>query len=230
MFQLKLQLRKEVQVDIKALIFDLDGVIVDTAKYHYLAWKRLADELGFYFSPEDNERLKGVSRVRSLEILLEVGGILLEEEVKTKLADKKNVWYVEYIMKMTPDEILPGVISFLIEAREKGMKTAIGSASKNARTILERIDIIKYFDVIIDGNKVSKAKPDPEVFLLAASTLQVKPGECIVFEDAEAGVEAALNGQMHVIGIGSEKNLGKAEMVISGFKNASLETFLKLGN
>ncbi len=215
---------------IKALIFDLDGVIVDTAKYHYIAWKRLADELGFFFSVEDNERLKGVSRVRSLEILLEIGGIQLSDDVKTELADKKNTWYVEYILKMTPDEILPGVISFLEQAKDKGLKTAIGSASKNAVTILEKIDLLKYFDVIIDGNKVSKAKPDPEVFLLAALSLKVTPEECIVFEDAEAGVEAALNGNMHVVGIGSEKNLGSADMVIPGFENASLETFLKIGS
>jgi beta-phosphoglucomutase len=216
-------------MSIKALIFDLDGVIVDTAKYHYLAWKRLADELGFTFTIEDNERLKGVSRVRSLEILLEIGGLNFEEKVKSELATKKNVWYVEYILKMTPDEILPGVISFLEQAKEKGLKTAIGSASKNAKTILDRIDLLKYFDVIIDGNKVSKAKPDPEVFLLASEFFNVNPKECIVFEDAEAGVEAALNGKMHVVGIGSEKNLGKADLVIPGFQNASLETFLKLG-
>jgi beta-phosphoglucomutase len=215
---------------IRALIFDLDGVIVDTAKYHYLAWKRLAEELGFFFSIENNERLKGVSRVRSLEILLEVGGLKFEEEVKTKLADKKNAWYVEYILKMTPEEILPGVISILEEAKQKGIKTAIGSASKNAGTIMERIDLLKYFDVIIDGNKVSKAKPDPEVFLLAALELNLKPNECIVFEDAEAGIEAAINGQMHVVGIGSVKNLGKADIVVPGFGNTSLQTFLKLGN
>lgn len=215
---------------IKALIFDLDGVVVDTAKYHYLAWKKLADELGFHFSEEDNERLKGVSRVRSLEILLEVGGKELDEETKTELAAKKNEDYVGYIMKMTPEEILPGVINILETAREKGLKTAIGSASKNAVTILERIDLLKYFDTIVDGNKVSKAKPDPEVFLNAANELGVNPEECIVFEDAEAGVEAAINGKMHVVGIGDESTLGKAEMVVEGFKNTGLETFLKLGN
>ena len=159
-----------------------------------------------------------------------MGRIHLEENLKVELAAKKNSWYVDYIMKMTPDEILPGVISFLEQAKNQGLKTAIGSASKNAITILERIDLLKYFDAIIDGNKVSKAKPDPEVFLLAASVFNVKPEECIVFEDAEAGVEAALNGKMHIVGIGSEKNLGKAELVIPGFENASLETFLKLGH
>ena len=159
---------------------------------------------------------------------MEVGGIQFEDDVKTKLADKKNGWYVDYIMKMTPDEILPGVIPLLEETRKKGLKTAIGSASKNAKTILEKIDILKYFDVIIDGNKVSKAKPDPEVFLLAASEIGVKPNECIVFEDAEAGVDAALNGKMLVVGIGSEKNLGHANIVVPGFQNVSIDSFLKL--
>lgn len=216
-------------MDIKALIFDLDGVVVDTAKYHYLAWKKLADELGFFFSEKDNERLKGVSRVRSLEILLEVGGVQLEEDVKKKLAAKKNEDYLAYIKKMTPDEILPGVINFLEEARKRGLKTAIGSASKNAVTILETVQLLDYFDEIIDGNEVSKAKPDPEVFLNAARRLGVKTLECIVFEDAEAGIEAAINGAFHVVGIGDKNTLNKAEMVIPGFAEVSLDTFLKLG-
>ncbi len=214
---------------IKALIFDLDGVVVDTAKYHYLAWKKLAHELGFFFSEKNNERLKGVSRVRSLEILLEVGGIELDEQTKTDLATKKNADYLEYIMKMTPDEILPGVIEMLESAKQKGLKLAIGSASKNAPVILEKVGLLSYFDAIIDGNKVSKAKPDPEVFLNAANELGVKPDESIVFEDAEAGIEAALNGNMHVVGVGDEKALGKANIVVPGFKNVELATFLKLG-
>lgn len=217
-------------MDIKALIFDLDGVVVDTAKYHYLAWKKLAEELGFFFAEKDNERLKGVSRVRSLEILLEVGGIELDEQTKAGLAAKKNEDYLGYIMKMTPEEILPGVLDILNAAKQKGLKLAIGSASKNAPVILEKVDLFNYFDAIIDGNKVSKAKPDPEVFLNAAKELNVKPEECIVFEDAEAGVEAALNGNMHVIGIGEEKTLGEAEMVVPGFKDVKLETFLELAN
>lgn len=215
---------------IKAFIFDLDGVIVDTAKYHYLAWKRLADELGFFFSEEHNERLKGVSRMRSLEILLEVGGLSFPQEELLKMADKKNNWYVDYITKMTPDEILPGVLEFLNAARQLGIKTAIGSASKNAGTILSRIGLMKYFDVLIDGNKVSKAKPDPEVFLLAAAELNVKPSECVVFEDAEAGIEAALNGNMHCVGIGSEQILFKANKVIKSFEGFLPSTFLNLTN
>ena len=217
-------------MDIKALIFDLDGVVVDTAKYHYLAWKELAEELGFFFSEKDNERLKGVSRVRSLEILLEVGNVELDEKTKTELATKKNAEYLEYIMKMTPDEILPGVINILNAARDRGLKIAIGSASKNAITILERLNLLEYFDTIVDGNKVSKAKPDPEVFLNAAKEMGVKPEECIVFEDAEAGIEAAINGGMQVVGIGDEKNLNKARIVVPGFKDVKLETFLELGS
>ena len=217
-------------MDIKALIFDLDGVVVDTAKYHYLAWKELAEELGFFFSEKDNERLKGVSRVRSLEILLEVGNVELDEKTKTELATKKNAEYLEYIMKMTPDEILPGVINILNAARDRGLKIAIGSASKYAITILERLNLLEYFDTIVDGNKVSKAKPDPEVFLNAAKEMGVKPEECIVFEDAEAGIEAAINGGMQVVGIGDEKNLNKARIVVPGFKDVKLETFLELGS
>jgi beta-phosphoglucomutase len=213
-------------VGINAFIFDLDGVIVDTAKYHYLAWKRLAEELGFFFSEKDNERLKGVSRMQSLEILLEVGEIKLSEDKKLELASQKNKWYVDYIMKMTPDEILPGVIDFLNKTRQSKIKTALGSASKNAPLILERIDLLKYFNVIVDGNEVSKAKPDPEVFLKAAEKLGVKPQDCVVFEDAEAGVEAAINGKMHVIGVGDKEVLKKADLVITGFKNVVLDDFL----
>jgi beta-phosphoglucomutase len=217
-------------MSIKAFIFDLDGVIVDTAKYHYLAWKRLAGELGFFFSEKDNERLKGVSRMQSLEILLEVGGLQFDENKKIELATKKNNWYVEYILQMTPKEILPGVINFLESTKKYGIKTALGSASKNAPTILERIDLMKYFDVIIDGNEVSNAKPNPEVFLKAAEKLGVLPNECVVFEDAEAGVEAAINGKMHVVGIGDKEILKNAEMIIHGFDNVDINTFIALGN
>ena len=214
---------------IRALIFDLDGVIVDTAKYHYLAWKRLAEELGFFFSEKDNERLKGVSRMQSLEILLEVGGITFDVEKKQELANKKNAWYVDYIMKMTPDEILPGVIEFLEKAKQHNLKTALGSASKNAPMILERVDLLRYFEAVVDGNEVVKAKPDPEVFLKAAEKLKVEPSECIVFEDAEAGVEAAINGKMHVVGVGDKEILKKADLVISGFNHVELEIFTSLG-
>jgi len=210
---------------INALLFDLDGVIVDTAKYHYLAWKELAEGLGFHFSEEHNERLKGVSRMRSLDILLEVGGVQFSEEEKLRLADKKNKRYVEMISKMQPDELLPGALEFLKSAKAKGYKTALGSASKNAMIILNRLQIVDLFDAIIDGTKVSKAKPNPEVFLAGAKALNTPPENCVVFEDAAAGVEAAHNGNMFCIGIGTKENLPDADVLISGFENFSIDDF-----
>lgn len=209
--------------NIKAVIFDLDGVLVDTAKYHYLAWKRLAQELNIEFSIEDNERLKGVSRMQSLEIILEIGNTTLDPDKKHELAEKKNIWYVDYISKLTPEDILPGVIGFLESTKANGIKVALGSASKNSMLILNKLNLTDYFQAIIDGTKVSKAKPDPEVFLKGAEALNVSPHQCIVFEDAEAGVEAAINAGMFCIGIGSENILKKAHLVISGFSNMTFD-------
>jgi len=208
---------------IKACIFDLDGVIVDTAKYHYLAWKRLAHELGFEFSIDHNERLKGVSRMTSLDILLEVGGLSFSLPEKEKMAAKKNEWYLEYIRRMTPEEILPGVEDFLASLKSQGVKIALGSASKNARLILEQVGLQFTFDAVIDGNKALLAKPDPQVFLLGAEELKVSPSECVVFEDAAAGVQAAKNAGMYCIGIGSPEILGLADKVIPGFSNVTTE-------
>ncbi|KAF2962429.1 beta-phosphoglucomutase [Fervidobacterium sp. 2310opik-2] len=209
---------------VKACIFDLDGVIVDTAKYHYLAWRRLAHELGFEFTEKDNEQLKGVSRMRSLEILLSVGNIKIDDEKKKEeLAEKKNNWYVEYISKMTEEEILPGVREFLNLLKDNGIKIAIGSASKNTLTILERIGLKDFFDVVIDGTKISKAKPDPEVFLKAAQELNIPPEECCVFEDAIAGIEAAKRAGMKVIGVGDPNILKEADKVIQTFEGQNLE-------
>ena len=212
---------------IKACLFDLDGVVVDTARYHYKAWKKIADDLGFDFTAHDNERLKGVSRMESLDILLELGNIKADLHTKEALATRKNSLYVSYISTMTPDEILPGVISFLDELRNAGFLVALGSASKNALSILDKIGIAQKFDAVIDGNKVSKAKPDPEVFLKGASELGIKPRECLVFEDAQAGIDAARNGGMHIIGIGLPENLKNAEFVIPGFGNMNLDLLKK---
>lgn len=209
--------------NIKAVIFDLDGVLVDTAKYHYLAWKRLAEELSIEFSLEDNERLKGVSRMQSLEIILELGNTTLDYNTKIELAEKKNIWYVEYISKLTPEDILPGVIGFLESTKAKGIKIALGSASKNSMLILDSLNLTNYFDAIIDGTKVSKAKPNPEVFLKGAEALKVSPNQCIVFEDAESGVEAAINAGMYCIGIGSKNILKKAHLVLSGFSDMTFD-------
>jgi beta-phosphoglucomutase len=209
---------------IKACLFDLDGVIVDTAKYHFIAWRDLASRLGFEFTERDNERLKGVSRMASLEILLEIGGLQLDEATKLSLAAEKNQNYLGYINKMTPDEILPGASRFLKELKNEGYKIALGSASKNAMTILDRLNLTHLFDAIIDGNMVSAAKPDPEVFLKGAEALGVTPQECVVFEDAEAGVEAALAGGMKCVGIGSPSILGKANMVIEGLHEMTVNS------
>lgn len=208
---------------IKACLFDLDGVVVDTARYHYIAWNKIAEELGFYFSEQDNERLKGVSRMESLDILLEIGKIKMDSSQKAVLAEKKNDLYVSYIRLMTPAEILPGVIQFLDELHNNNLLIALGSASKNAMFILDKIGLADKFDVVIDGNKVSKAKPDPEVFLKGASELEVSPANCLVFEDAQAGIDAARNGGMSVIGIGKGENLKNADFVIPGFVNMNID-------
>ncbi|TWR27695.1 beta-phosphoglucomutase [Mucilaginibacter achroorhodeus] len=202
---------------IKACIFDLDGVLVDTAVYHYKAWKRLANELGFDFTEHQNEQLKGVSRMASLDLILGWGGIKgMSNEQKIELADRKNTWYTEMIGAMTPSEILPGVRDFVIACRNAGLKTAIGSASKNTLNILQKLDLQSFFDAVIDGNSVSAPKPDPEVFLKGAEALGVSPADCVVFEDAVAGIEAAINGGMKTVGIGSPEVLTKAEKVVSG--------------
>jgi beta-phosphoglucomutase len=202
--------------NIKGALFDLDGVIVDTAKYHYLAWKRLAAELGFDFTEKDNERLKGVSRMTSLQILLEVGGLTFSDEEKARMAERKNTWYVEYITKMPESEILPGARAYLEQLRAKGVKTALGSASKNAPIILDNLKIRDLFDAVIDGNVASKAKPDPQVFLLGAEAIGVAPADCVVYEDAEAGIEAARRAGMKTVGIGTREVLRDADIVVSG--------------
>jgi beta-phosphoglucomutase len=207
---------------IKVCIFDLDGVVVDTAKYHFIAWKRLANELGFEFTVEDNERLKGVSRMDSLNILLEIGKKTYDEDTKIKLAEKKNNWYVEYIAKMDESEILPGVKDFMALLKKEDIKIALGSVSKNALSILNNIHLTDYFDSIIDGTKVSNAKPDPEVFLNAAKELNALPQECVVFEDAVAGIEAAINANMLSVGIGFPEILTRANKVVPGFVNMDL--------
>lgn len=215
---------------IKACIFDLDGVIVDTATFHYKAWKRLANELGFDLTPEQNEQLKGISRMKSLDILLDIGQIKITEEEKQQLADKKNSWYRELIKEMKPGDILPGSIEFFEELKSAGIKIGVGSASKNARTILQQIKIEKYLDSVIDGNKVANAKPNPEVFIRGAKEMEENPANCVVFEDAKAGIEAAKNGGMLSVGVGSENNLGDADMVIAGLHEINLEKLQELEN
>jgi beta-phosphoglucomutase len=199
---------------IQAAIFDLDGVIVDTAHYHFIAWQRLAKELGVNFTVEDNERLKGVSRMRSLEIILEIGNVTLPESKKTELADKKNAWFVEYIKAIKPEEIFPGVRAMLKKLRAQNIKVGLASSSKNADTVITLLEIKNDFDTVVDGTMITHTKPDPEIFLLAAKRLDVAPAHCVVFEDAEAGVEAALAAGMKCVGVGSADQLGKANYIV----------------
>jgi len=208
---------------IAACIFDLDGVLTDTANYHFLSWQRLAQELDITFTEADNEQLKGVSRMRSLDIILELGGKTLSEEEKQHFAAKKNEWFREFILQMTPAEVFPGVRQFLAELKEAGIKVGLGSASKNATTILTQIDLMEPFEALIDGTKVSKAKPDPEIFLVGAKALGVAPAQCVVFEDAIAGVEAAKNGGFMCVGVGKPEVLGQADHVVPGFENMTLQ-------
>ena len=215
---------------MKGFIFDLDGVIVDTAKYHYLAWRNLANQLGFDFTEEQNEKLKGVSRVKSLEILLDIGKIDLPQAKKDKLLIKKNEEYLEYVNKMTADEILPGVKQLLNYLDENKVKYALGSASKNAPLILEKVGLINRFAAIVDGNDVSKAKPDPEVFLIGAKKLNISPNNCVVVEEAIAGVQAANAAKMTSIGIGEKNVLSEANYVFENMTQITsqfLENLLK---
>ncbi len=214
---------------IEACLFDLDGVVVDTAKYHFRAWRKLAENLGFDFDEANNEKLKGVSRMESLDILLHTGGIHgVSDTEKEEMAEFKNRLYLEYISTMTPDEILPGVTAFLEDLKSRGVRLALGSASKNAMTILRRIGLEKAFDEVVDGTKVSKAKPDPEVFQLGAELLGVVPAEAVVFEDAQAGIEAAVRAGMWCVGVGNPALLARADTVIPGFEGMTLRRLKEL--
>lgn len=207
---------------IKACLFDLDGVLVDTAHFHFLAWKQLADKLGFVFTEMDNERLKGIGRMDSLEILLSVGNQTLSDEDKIMYATEKNQVYLNYIRQMTPDDVLPGARELLIELRKNKILTGLGSASKNAQLILEKTNLLPLFDTIVDGNLITAAKPNPEVFTLGARLLGVKNHNCLVFEDAIAGIKAAHNAGMKCIGIGSPEILREADMVFQGLAEINL--------
>lgn len=201
----------------KAFIFDLDGVIVDTAKYHFLAWKKIAQALNINFTHEHNELLKGVSRVRSLDIILELGNVQVSQAEKDKMLIQKNEDYLSYLVDMDESEILPGVFKILQLLKDKNQGIALGSASKNARPILEKTGILSYFDVIVDGNDVTNAKPDPEVFLKAAHLLEIDPKNAIVFEDSVAGIQAANIAEMVSVGIGEKAILHEADYIFKDF-------------
>ncbi len=210
------------------VIFDLDGVIVDTAKYHFQAWKRLANELGFDFDETQNEQLKGVSRYDSLNLILGWGGVTQTEAQKQKWMVTKNDWYLGLINEMNESEILPGVHSFLDELNAAQIPVGLGSASKNSTRILNQIGLTSYFQTIVDGNRVVNGKPHPETFLTGAKDLNLAPSECIVFEDAPKGVKAAKAGGFMAIGIGSSRNLSNADYILKGFENIRWRTIQRL--
>lgn len=210
----------------RGYIFDLDGVIVDTAKYHFLAWKKLANSIGIDFSQEQNEQLKGVSRVKSLEKILAWGNKTISAAHFTRLMTSKNDDYLLHVHEMSESEILPDVIKILNFLGDESQPVALGSASKNARLILNKVNLIDKFEAIVDGTNVSKAKPDPEVFLIAAKQLGMPPEDCIVFEDSVAGVQAANSAYMISVGIGDAKILHEADYIFRDFTEISID-FLK---
>jgi beta-phosphoglucomutase len=206
---------------IQGFIFDLDGVITDTAEYHYRAWKRLADELGIPFTREENEALRGIPRRESLLLMLK--GRSYPEDVLTELMERKNGYYLEFIREISPRDLLPGARELLQEIRAAGLKIVLGSASKNAREVIERLGITDLFDAIADGYSVTRQKPAPDLFLHAARLLDLPPTACVVVEDAAAGVEAALAGGFYVVGIGPQERVGRAHLVIPSLSGIRLQ-------
>ena len=207
---------------MKAIIFDLDGVLCQTDEFHYLAWKAIADELKIPFDRKINEKLRGVSRMASLEIILQKANRTFTDSEKVALAECKNTIYRKYLDKMTEKDLASGAKAVLTELSEKGLQLAIGSSSKNTQLIVDKLQIADFFTAIIDGNQIKHSKPDPEVFLLAAQKLEMQPADCLVVEDAEAGVEAAIRGGFQVAGIGSARDVAKVN-----FKLATLTDLLK---
>ncbi len=208
---------------IRGFLFDLDGVLVDTAQFHFLAWQRMASELGIHFGEAENEQLKGVSRAESLNRILAWGGKTLSDAEKQHWMALKNTWYLELVARS--DDYLPGAYEFLVASRAAGIKVALGSASKNAPLILERLGWMPLFDALVDGNVVTASKPDPEVFLEGARRLGLRPEECVVFEDSEAGVEAARRGGMKVVGIGQGLD---ADLLVTGLDRLTPEQAAEL--
>jgi beta-phosphoglucomutase len=200
--------------DLQAALFDLDGVVVFTDRYHYLAWKELADRHGWAFSEEVNHGCRGVPRMESLEVILKHNRVQLPESEKQELADWKNLRYVEFLAKMSPDDLYPGVISFLVALRDGGMKVGLCSSSRNAQRVLDGLGIAHLFDAVVTGADILRAKPDPEIFLMGAERLGVEPRKCVVFEDAPSGVEAALAAGMQCIGVGPAELLSRAPLTI----------------
>ena len=210
---------------IHAFIFDLDGVVTDTAEYHYRGWKRLADEEGLAFSREDNEHLRGIPRRESLMLILK-DHVYPEEKIQ-EMMERKNRYYLDFIKEISPRDLLPGARELLEEIRAAGLKNALGSASKNAGEVIERLGIHSLFDAISDGHSVERQKPAPDLFLHAAGQLNLSPAECVVVEDAAAGIEAARAGQFRSVGLGPVERVGKADVIFPSLYGVHLRDLLK---
>lgn len=208
---------------IKAIIFDLDGVITDTAEYHYLAWKQLAESLGISFDREFNEKLKGIGRMESLELILDHSNQTYTQEEKEQMAARKNEYYRSLIQQITPDDLLPGVLNFIKDVKREGILTGLASASKNASFVIKQLGVDDLLDTVVDAAKVKKGKPDPEIFLTAARQLGIDPVNCVGVEDARAGIQAIKSAGMFAIGIGNQEILSAADWVVKTPAELSLK-------
>jgi len=215
-------------MSLKALIYDLDGVITDTAKYHYDSWKWVGDQIDYDLTEKQNLKLKGVGRKESLDKILKWSGARISEAEKQNLLYKKNQMYLEYIDTMTPDEAFPGFNEFNKKAKESGLKVAVGSSSRNAIRIIDKLDLVLAFHAVVDGGMTPNSKPEPDIFLLAAEKLQLKPEECLVIEDSQAGLTAAKKAGMKSVLYGKDKGLKGAQMQIDSWLHADIEQFQKL--
>lgn len=207
---------------VKAVIFDLDGVILNTAHYHYLAWKRILNGYGIEFSEEENEQIKGVARYKSLEILLEIKNMTMSEVEKMRVLRQKNNWYLEYVMDIDLEDLLPGVLNLLERLKSQGIKTGIASTSDNTSLILELTGLRKYFNAVVDGHKVKLPKPNPQVYEVIAIALNTSPADCLVFEDSKAGVLSAKRAGMKVVAV-SDHQILEADHWLRSLKDVSLD-------
>ena len=217
---------------MKACLFDMDGVIVDSAVHHFVAWKRLAEELSIAFTEEDNHALKGLSRVDSLDHILRLGHLRLDEKTKVKLMDQKNAWYLDLIQGVRAGDILPGAKELIESLVAEGIQVGLGSSSRNAQMILDNVGLTPLFDTVVDGNHITLSKPDPEVFLKGAKALGVAPADVVVFEDAASGVKAAKTGGFFAVGVGDKDQLSEADVVVDhlqGVTVGQLRTWMEHG-
>ena len=212
---------------MKAVLFDLDGVVVYTDAYHYRAWKRLADEEGWRFDETQNDRLRGISRLASLEIILEHNGVELTPERKDELAARKNEYYKALLEQIDETALVPGALDFIRDLRREGVLIGLGSSSRNAQLVLDKLGIAELFDAAVTGHDITRSKPDPEIFLRGARMLGVEPAECVVFEDAPSGVEAALAGGMVAVGFGPTEGLDAAHILVASYDGLDYAAFQK---